>query len=195
MLLNKDWLWYGFTFLLFWFLFHSLLLLRFENDLQTTRKEFVEKHQQELEKFMESVESAWHVFLEQQKNQKNSFRSELEMQKSVFLTMQKENQDEFFANEEMILSKFKEKQVEERVTLQERGSDFHQVYSFFLLLLPPASPGGFHHHPPSDPVCLLRPRHQLLPNRRQEWSDRARDGWRQLRTSVRVCERICWRSC
>ena len=104
-------------------------MLRFQEYMETNRKEFAEKQKQDLGNFMQSVEEAWHNFLEQQENHKNSFRSQLELQKSVFLAMQKETQDEFLANEELSLSKFEEKQVEERAMLQTKGEDLEDEVS------------------------------------------------------------------
>ena len=111
-------------------------MLRFQEYMETNRKEFAEKQKQDLGNFMQSVEEAWHNFLEQQENHKNSFRSQLELQKSVFLAMQKETQDEFLANEELSLSKFEEKQVEERAMLQTKGENFEGEVSSVSTLPP-----------------------------------------------------------
>ena len=126
-------------------------MLRFQEYMETNRREFAEKQKQDLDNFMQSVEEAWHNFLEQQENQKNSFQSQLELQKSVFLAMQKETQDEFLANEELSLSKFQEKQVEERAMLQSKGEQGFESEVSSVTTLPPTQYAYFDHLTSSYP--------------------------------------------
>ena len=145
-------------------------MLRFQEYMETNRREFAEKQKLDLENFMESVEKAWHNFLEQQENQKNSLRSQLEMQKSVFLAMQKETQDEFLANEELSLTKFQEKQVEERAMLQTKGDDLEEVSANSL---PPTQYAYFDHLTSSYPQTEVRREMPSSLRRHSEsWTDR-----------------------
>ena len=145
-------------------------MLRFQEFMETNRREFAEKQKLDLENFMESVEKAWHKFLEQQENQKNNFRSQLEMQKSVFLAMQKETQDEFLANEELSLTKFQEKQVEERAMLQTKGDDLEEMSANSL---PPTQYAYFDHLTSSYPQTEVRREMPSSLRRHSEsWTDR-----------------------
>merc|ERR1719234_1578555 len=143
-------------------------MLRFQEYMETNRKEFAEKQKLDLENFMESVEEAWHNFLEQQENHKNSFRSQLELQKSVFLAMQKETQDEFLSNEELSLSKFQEKQVEERAMLQTKGEDLEAVSSSNL---PPTQYTYYDHLTSSYPQTEAKREMCPSPRRHSESSN------------------------
>jgi len=125
-------------------------MLRFQEYMETNRREFAEKQKQDLDNFMQSMVDAWHNFMEQQENHKNSFQSQLELQKSVFLAMQKETQDEFLANEELTLSKFQEKQVEERAMLQSKGESLEGEVSSGGIL-PPTQYTYFDHLTSSYP--------------------------------------------
>ena len=98
----------------------SVELMRFNENMENTGKEFNYKQQSEWETFLGNLNKSWDSFLSIQENERNEFLSKLEMRKSVFLSTQKETQEEFYANEEYLQIKFKEKQFDEFSSLQMR---------------------------------------------------------------------------